>query len=138
MSQIQLQYASIAERLLVVRRRAGLSQADFAKRIGISPRAYRNYELAVRDAPVALIIGVHKKFEVGFGWLLLGEGPDTPLASSSELERALNAVREFQKDRALELSTEKEARLIHYICSQAASGRDMTDAEITAFLETAA
>lgn len=135
---MQHEYASIAERLLVVRRRSGLSQTDFAKRIGISPRAYRNYELAVRDVPVALVIGVHNEFEVGFSWLLLGEGADTALASVSALERALSAVRHFQKDCSLTFSTEKEARLIHYISTQAASGRDMTDTEITSFLETAA
>ncbi|MFX4297299.1 MULTISPECIES: helix-turn-helix domain-containing protein [Roseobacteraceae] len=131
-------YASIAERLLVVRRRAGLSQADFAERIDISPRAYRNYELAVRDVPVALVIGVHREFDVGFSWLLLGEGADAPQASVAALERALVAVRDFQQERFLEFSTEKEARLIHYISTQAASGRDMSDAEINTFLETAA
>lgn len=135
---MQQEYDSIPERLLVVRRRTGLSQNEFAEKVGVSPRAYRNYELAIRDVPVALVIGVHRAFNVSFNWLLLGEGPDLPQPASDVFLRILQALRDFQNKRSITFSVEKEARLFEYLYSQIYSARGMSDGEVNAFLETAA
>lgn len=134
--QNQHENETIAERLLIVRRRAGLSQSDFAKSVDVIPRSYRNYEAAVRDVPLALAINVHRKFDVDLNWLLLGMSPSVTLPASDVYEKILLAMEGFQRTRAIEFSPHKKAKLISFLVGQFASGREMSEAEIFDYLET--
>lgn len=134
--QNQHENETIAERLLIVRRRSGLSQSEFAKRIDVIPRSYRNYEAAVRDVPLALAINVNRQFDVSLNWLLLGESPDTPPPPPLVIERILSAIHNFQSKKMVEFSIQKQAKLISYLANQIANGHDMSDTEIREYLET--
>jgi transcriptional regulator with XRE-family HTH domain len=134
--QNQHENETIAERLLIVRRRTGLSQSDFAKSVHVIPRSYRNYEAAVRDVPLALAINVHRKFDVDLSWLLLGEAPSVTLPAPAVYKKIFLAMEDFQETRVVKFSAEKKAKLISFLVGQFASGREMTDAEIFEYLET--
>lgn len=134
--QNQHENETIAERLLIIRRRAGLSQSEFAKSVGVIPRSYRNYEAAVRDVPLALAISVHRQFAVDLNWLLLGEAPPVTLPAPAVYEQILQAMEGFQGAQKIEFSAEKKAKQISFLVGQFASGREMTNPEIIEYLET--
>ncbi|WP_416235278.1 helix-turn-helix domain-containing protein [Paracoccus sp. (in: a-proteobacteria)] len=134
--QNQHENETVAERLLIVRRRSGLSQADFAQKIGVIPRSYRNYEAAVRDIPLALVVAVHRVFEVDLTWLILGERPSAPVIQTSVYELILRAIDDFETEQKQPISISKKAKQVSYLSSQFASGRDLNRAEIRSYLET--
>jgi transcriptional regulator with XRE-family HTH domain len=129
MSQNQLEKERLAERLLITRRRAGLSQSEFAERVGVSPRAYRNYELALRDPPVDLIVGIHRAFGTELYWLLLGTEAQTSADLGPLLLKAKDYAERYIKssDRVFdeERRTLVEAKLLSQLLSDAGDGEKM-------------
>jgi transcriptional regulator with XRE-family HTH domain len=134
--QNQHENETVAERLLIVRRRSGLSQADFSKEIGVIPRSYRNYEAAVRDVPLALVVSVHRVFEVDLAWLILGERTSASVPTPGAYELILDAIDDFERVQEQPISTAKKAKQVSYLSSQFANGRNMSPAEIRSYLET--
>ena len=57
-----------------VREHFSLSQSEMAQRIGMSLRAYQNYERGDREIPVALVHALYVEFKVDPTWLLTGLG----------------------------------------------------------------
>ena len=64
----------LSGRLQAVRSDAKLTQAEFAKVIGVSPRFLTNYEPSLREFPLKVVLSVHEKFEVDLVWLAIGVG----------------------------------------------------------------
>ncbi|HQR96714.1 MAG TPA: helix-turn-helix transcriptional regulator, partial [Thiotrichales bacterium] len=79
----------IADRLLLIRTNLGLSQKEFADRLGISLRAEQNYERGDRAIPSDVLLSLAKNFDIDPMWIL--DGPETnprPLSRSSSLDPA--------------------------------------------------
>lgn len=74
--------AALGRRLAAVRAETGLSQTAFAKALGLSLRAYANYERGEREMPVALFRALYKTYGIDPGWLLNGPA-DQPVKRSS-------------------------------------------------------
>ena len=51
-----------AERLQAIRKKARLTQAEFAERIGVSPKGYSNYERGLRELPQSARLAVLEWF----------------------------------------------------------------------------
>ncbi|WP_168193101.1 helix-turn-helix domain-containing protein [Rhodophyticola sp. CCM32] len=51
----------------------GHSQSKFAAMLGLSDRAYKNYELGKREVPLSTLIKFAQEFEVEFDWLVFGD-----------------------------------------------------------------
>jgi transcriptional regulator with XRE-family HTH domain len=66
----------IGGRLLGYREKIDLSQGQIAKAIGISLRAYQNYERGERSITKEVICALSDKFGVDPTWLLMGVGTD--------------------------------------------------------------
>jgi transcriptional regulator with XRE-family HTH domain len=60
------------QRLAAVRATTGLSQTAFAQTLGLSLRAYANYERGEREAPVALFRAILEQHGIDPIWLLSG------------------------------------------------------------------
>jgi Predicted transcriptional regulators len=69
---------AIGQRLMAVRAASQLTQVDFAARLGLSPRAYANYERGEREMPVALFKLLCDVFLIDPLWVLTGPG-DVPM-----------------------------------------------------------
>ncbi len=106
------------ERVGRVRAHFALSQTAIAERLGLSLRAYQNYERGEREIPVALVHALYEQFRVDPVWLLTGAGSmmvaedqrkrlDQPL-----LDRVVEAVEKFEADLKRPLSIEHKSRLI--------------------------
>jgi transcriptional regulator with XRE-family HTH domain len=65
----------IGSRLREVREAIGKSQAGFANCLGVSLRAYSNYENGKTQPDAILLQTMCAEFDINPAWLLLGEGP---------------------------------------------------------------
>ncbi len=62
----------MGSRLAAVRASTGLSQGAFAEAIGLSTRAYANYERGEREMPVALFRALYAVYGIDPIWMLDG------------------------------------------------------------------
>ncbi len=60
----------LAERLRLLRKEKKLSQAEFAKIVGLSTNGYQRYELDERDPTALLIVEIAKYYKVSSDYLL--------------------------------------------------------------------
>lgn len=106
----------IGERLKAVREKARLLQPEFAERLGVSHRAYSNYERGERTISAEAIKALYEMFSVDPVWLLSGPGNDprsikTPTKPDLLAEIIIKVEQHLAKHR-LKLPVEKKARLI--------------------------
>lgn len=128
--------SGIQERLEMVRRSTKLSQAAFGERLGLSDRAYKNYELGIRDLPLRVALDISEKFEVDVGWLLTGDGArDTPTTGEA-VEAAVIAVREHFLATSKEVAPEKEGAIVRYIFEEILRRDGLNSERIGAYLRT--
>jgi len=74
------------------RQRRELSQADVARRAGITQASLSNYENGKRDMPLSTLVGVASALNVSLGDLL--ELPDVIVVRDSLLGRAVEQLRD--------------------------------------------
>lgn len=102
-------------RLVEVRKATDLTQAAFAAKLDISPRAYTSYELGERDLPLAVAIKLHQLFNVSADWLLFGEGNREAEDIGENVELAVIAALEYLEDQNRSVSSEKAAKMIRHL-----------------------
>ncbi len=83
------QNIDLGQRLTKVRGTTGLSQAAFANTLGLSLRAYANYERGEREMPVALFRALYEIYGIDPVWLLAGPGEDPVKAATRTMDFAL-------------------------------------------------
>ena len=105
----------IGTRLVEVRKATDLTQAAFAAKLDISPRAYTSYELGERDLPLAVALRLHQLFNVSADWLLFGEGNREAEDIGENVELAVIAALDYLKDQNLNVSSEKAAKMIRHL-----------------------
>ena len=64
----------IAENIVKLRKKLGLTQDEFALKLGITTRAYVNYERGERKPPYELLIKLSNDFNVNLNWLINDKG----------------------------------------------------------------
>lgn len=80
---------AIGRRLTAIRTTAGLSQGAFADTLGLSLRAYANYERGEREMPVALFRALYTVHGINPVWLLDGPGEQPVMAATRTVDVAL-------------------------------------------------
>jgi transcriptional regulator with XRE-family HTH domain len=105
----------IGARLMQVRKSVDLTQAEFAEKLGVSPRAYSGYELDERDLPVSIVVKLHESFNVSANWLLLGEGAQNSEDLAQFVEDATIATLEFLDEENLSPPREKTVKMIRHL-----------------------
>ena len=63
----------LGTRIAALRRRAGLSQSELARRLRISPSAVGMYEQGRREPAVEVLLAMARIFDVSMDYLLTGE-----------------------------------------------------------------
>lgn len=61
---------TLSERLKEERKKAGLSQKEFAEKLGLNARTYASYERGERDISTALLLNICKTLEISSDVLL--------------------------------------------------------------------
>lgn len=127
MSRIASERQNLAfgERLARVRAGQGLNQTDFAESLGLSMRAYANYERGEREAPLAVLRALYDVYGIDPVWMIGGyeQHPVTAklpvdvgllVEIAYELDRRLGAAR-----RRLKPSVRKRLIEVAYsVCQQ--------------------
>ncbi|WFC42301.1 helix-turn-helix transcriptional regulator [Pseudoxanthomonas sp. SE1] len=113
---------AVGERLAAVREDQRLSQIEFAERLGLSPRAYQNYERGERELPAAVLTTLHAVFGLDPLWVLIGPGRDPRKAGASVkpdiLEAVIIGVESHLQRTHKKLAPAKKARLIKVLYLQ--------------------
>lgn len=126
----------LPERLLTVRKQLGASQVEFANRLSVSPRAYKNYELGLRDVPLALVEQMHRELGTDLNWLILGDGASSAENAQTIIRKIVFGIRSFEDKKGVRLPKEKTATVFTYLFQQMSNGREFSEADIHAYLET--
>lgn len=79
------------ERIKTIRKASGLTQSEFAERIGASRDKMASYETG-RVVPSDTVLKlISREFSVSFAWLKTGEGPmDDPLPDDAVENKIIN------------------------------------------------
>lgn len=62
------------ERIRIIRKELGLTQEEFAKRIGLARNSVASYEIGRREPTNAIIVSICKEFHINEEWLRTGNG----------------------------------------------------------------
>lgn len=84
------------ERIKQVRKSVGLTQAEFADKLGIKPNTVTCYETGIRIPSDAIIKSISKNFNVSEYWLRTGEGE--MIIPITEDEKLLEVLADLQVD----------------------------------------
>lgn len=81
------------ERLKELRKDLGLTQQEFAERLGIKRNAVANYEVG-RNAPADMVISlICREFGVNETWLRTGDGPQfVELTRAEEIQKMVDDI----------------------------------------------
>lgn len=109
------------KRLVSIRESLHLTQTEFAEKLGLSPRAYQNYERGEREIPIQLVQSLHDVFKIDPLWVLSGTDEKPALAKDRNnvdvllMEKILVLVEQHLTNRRAKLPADKKARLIRLI-----------------------
>ena len=80
----------LGQRIAMLRRQQGFSQAELAERLGVSASSVGMYEQGRREPSAALLVAMAKEFQVSTDYLLTGK----PGSSDYLLSELLDAAQE--------------------------------------------
>lgn len=84
---------NVGERIRAIRLKEGLTQAEFARKIGVSGNRLSEYETKGDPPKSNIIASIYRNFDVDALWLLTGEGSmEKKKGSSGYLSEQLNSV----------------------------------------------
>jgi transcriptional regulator with XRE-family HTH domain len=135
--------ADIGRRLAAVRATTGLIQADFASRLGLTARAYANYERGEREVPVALFRAMVENYNIDPVWLLVGPG-DAPILLSKRrfdgalLELLVELIEDWVQKHRKPIRPKKKAQLIRLAYDRFSEAGEVDQALLTDMLGLAA
>lgn len=100
----------LGARIAALRRNAGLSQAELAKRLQVSASAIGMYEQGRREPAADTLVALADTFHVSVDYLLTGRvtGPVDSEAVSAVLSRAMEAAQAALDRRTGEALSQKE------------------------------
>jgi len=128
---------SVHDRLATVRKETKLTQTEFAERVGVSRRAYVNYERGEREIPSAFVIKLYNKFSINPNWILLGKGQKTESLLSELIEDAVIAVGTFRVLKQLESDPKRDAKLVMLLVDYFKQDREVDANFVQKMLESA-
>ncbi len=110
---------AVGNRLIALRSSAGLSQKMFAERLGVSARAYQNWERGEREIPAVMLSVLYEKFRVDPMWILSGPG-ESPLSADARpnpelVEKLVLSVEQWLQRRRKTLPPAKKAHLMRVL-----------------------
>lgn len=115
----QFNLAHLAERLRIARESAGLSQPEFADRIGYSRRQVSAWEAGATAPPIAVLIALRRLGNVDPEWILTGPGlipmVDVPPKEREREPRITRAIRTMAQGFGLLLPEDAIADLVNLV-----------------------
>lgn len=112
----------IGERIKTLRKALGLSQTDFAARIGTVQNTITGYETGRREPSNQVLTLICREFRVSVDWLRTGEGEMfilTPSTVEDQLceEYDLDGAARVVLEKFITLPPEEQEVIIQYMCA---------------------
>ena len=133
---------AFGRRLAAVRSTTGLSQGAFAATLGLSLRAFANYERGEREAPLALLRALFETYGIDPIWLLSGDS-DTPKKAAARrmdfelVERITQKIDAQLASHRKKLKPEKRIQVLKALYSLALEHGKTTDSDVANVLSVA-
>ena len=83
----------IGQRLRLTRESMRLTQVEFARRAGIAPNTYNQFETGMRLVPPGRAIAICDAYSLTLDWIYRGRMDDLP----TRLSKAIEALREMER-----------------------------------------
>lgn len=128
--------SNLQERLSSIRKATKLSQAAFGAELGLSDRAYKNYELGIRELPLATALSISEKFEVNIAWLLTGDGAPSAPEERDAIKAAVIAVREYFIAEGETPSPDYESDVVQYVYDEILREGGLNRPRLDAYFKT--
>lgn len=145
MSKLSTQNVNVAigRRITAVRTSTGMTQIEFAEHLGLSGRAYANYERGEREMPVALFKALYEIHRIDPVWILTGPGEEPVVVEHRRIDGQLLAkiiemVEEWLSKHRRTLKPEKKARVIRLAYEHCADEQNVDTAHLQEMLSLAA
>ena len=137
------QDAVIGRRLSSIREAFALTQIDIADRLGVTSRAYANYERGEREMPLAVLRALYERFGVDPVWIMTGPGVEPVMAGHRRidadlLESVIALVEEGLRKSHRTLKPEKMAKLIRLAYEHCAEQGQVDSPRVREMLSLAA
>ena len=121
---------TMKDRIKKIRRILGLTQQEFADRIGIKRNTIANYETGRNDPVDSVVSLICREFGVSEEWLRYGTGEMFVPDSDSELEAlvkkyGLSSADKVLIERYMSLKADSRETIINFIIDAAASLKDL-------------
>lgn len=128
--------SNLQERLSLIRKSTGMSQAAFGAEFGLSDRAYKNYELGIRELPLSVALDISEKHNVNIAWLLTGDGARSSLEVRDALKAAVIAVREHFITEGETPSPDYESDVVQYVFDEILREGGLNPSRLGAYFKT--
>ncbi|TXH04464.1 MAG: XRE family transcriptional regulator [Nevskiaceae bacterium] len=134
---------AVGRRLMAIRIASGFTQAEFADSLGLSLRAYANYERGEREMPTALFKTLSETFRIDPLWQLAGPGEDPVHIGQRVLdldlmEGVIRLIEEWLSKHRRTLKPEKKARVIRLAYEHCVAKDKVDEAHVFTILSVAA
>lgn len=114
---------TIGERLDIVRKREGFSQAEFAELLGISRSSLQNYLKDERDIPTSILSKLLEKLSIDPSWMIQGDVSESAMQQKSNILQQIKEIGLAVEKRASELdirlTADERWRLVSQIYAMA-------------------
>ncbi len=136
------QNLQVGRRLAATRASTGLSQTAFAETIGLSLRAYANYERGEREAPVALYRAIFEQYGIDPIWLFSGRGevPQTAAARVMDfdfVDRMSQAINDRLASAGRRLKQEQRNTILRALYEMSLEQGEPSEADIKRLISVA-
>ena len=125
----------LGARLAIIRNERSLTQAEFAKSIGVSGAAYHAYERGTRSIPVRPLMLVAQTYDIDPKWLLLGTGDQEISVERKELEIFTKALVVYLGERAIQIRPERTAAIISRWSQALGEGRRIPFEDVSIWID---
>ena len=97
----------LGKRITALRKQAGLSQAELAKRVNVSASAIGMYEQGRREPPIDILVAMSNEFDVSIDYLITGTyrisaGTETNLVKDRNVE-AFSTLKNLSREELIVL-----------------------------------
>ena len=104
--------AAIGARLALIRLESCLTQADFARRLGVSLRSYHHYEKGDRSLSHENLAILSTEFGADLNWLILGAEVATGSSEESAMHEFHSSLNRYLEERQIRLLPAQKRAII--------------------------
>lgn len=126
---------ALGARLAIIRSEQRLTQAEFARAIGVSAAAYNAYERGSRGIPVTAVMKIGELYGTNLNWLLRDDGPPLRDTEISEMEKFTTSLLSYIEQSGIRIRAERQNAIISKWCDELRRGRIVPAGDVLIWID---